>query len=136
VRERVALLTDGGDKPYALGMATALSSAGTVLDFIGSDELQAPELLNDPQIRFLNLRGDQRPDAGSTRKMLRVVIYYLRLLAYAVTSEAKISHILWNNKFHLFDRTALMLYYKLLGKKIPFAAHNVNAGQRDGLTTG
>jgi glycosyltransferase involved in cell wall biosynthesis len=131
VSERVALLTGGGDKPYALGMAMALSSAGTFLDFIGSDELKSPELLNDPQIRFLNLRGDQRPDAGPTKKMLRIVAYYLRLLAYAVTSEAKIFHILWNNKFQLFDRTGLMLYYKLLGKKIPFTVHNVNAGQRD-----
>jgi len=135
VSERVALLTGGGDRPYALGMAMALSSTGTFLDFIGSDELQSPELLNDPQIRFVNLRGDQRPDVGPTKKMLRVLVYYLRLLAYAVTSEAKIFHILWNNKFQLFDRTGLMLYYKLLGKKIPLTAHNVNAGQRDAHDT-
>jgi glycosyltransferase involved in cell wall biosynthesis len=38
---------------------------------------------------------------------------------------------LWNNKFELFDRTLLMLYYKLLGKKVIFTAHNVNAGKRD-----
>ena len=38
--ERVALLTGGGDKPYALGMAMALSSAGTSLDLIGSDDLE------------------------------------------------------------------------------------------------
>ena len=33
--------------------------------------------------------------------------------------------------FELFDRTVLMLYYKLLGKKMVFTAHNVNAGKRD-----
>jgi len=38
---------------------------------------------------------------------------------------------LWNNKFELFDRTMLLLYYKLLGRKIIFTAHNVNAGERD-----
>src|SRR5207245_6751110 len=43
----------------------------------------------------------------------------------------KVFHILWNNKFELFDRTLLMLYYKLLGKKIALTAHNVNAGRRD-----
>lgn len=129
--EKVALLTGGGDRPYALGLAMALRSAGICLDFIGSDELKCQELLNDPQICFLNLRGDQRADVDMITKMLRVIVYYLRLLSYAVTAEAKIFHILWNNKFQFFDRTVLMLYYKLLGKKIPLTVHNVNAGERD-----
>jgi D-inositol-3-phosphate glycosyltransferase len=36
------------------------------------------------------------------------------------------------NKFVYFDRTLLNLYYKMLGKKLIFTAHNVNAGIRDG----
>src|SRR5439155_29040 len=47
------------------------------------------------------------------------------------TASPRIFHILWNNKFELFDRTVLMLYYKLRGKKIVLTAHNVNAGRRD-----
>ena len=47
-------------------------------------------------------------------------------------AQPKIFHILWNNKFEFFDRTLLMLYYKLLGKKIVFTAHNVNIRKRDG----
>mgnify|MGYP005849332911 CR=1 FL=1 len=31
-----------------------------------------------------------------------------------------------------FDRTVLNLFYKLLGKKLVYTAHNVNAGERDG----
>jgi hypothetical protein len=42
---RVALLTGGGDKPYALGMAAALTSKGISIDFIGSDDLNVPTLL-------------------------------------------------------------------------------------------
>ena len=57
--------------------------------------------------------------------------YYVRLVRYAATAKPKLFHILWNNKFELFDRTVLMLYYKLLGKSIVFTAHNVNAGKRD-----
>jgi glycosyltransferase involved in cell wall biosynthesis len=41
-------------------------------------------------------------------------------------------HILWNNKFEWFDRTALLLYYKLCGRKVVFTAHNVNTQARDG----
>jgi glycosyltransferase involved in cell wall biosynthesis len=131
VSERVALLTGGGDKPYALGMAMALSSVGNYLDFIGSDDLEVPDLLNNPQIRFLNLRGDQRPESSVGQKLWRVTIYYMRLLNYATTAEPRIFHLLWNNKFQFFDRTLLMLYYKVLGKKVTFTVHNVNAGERD-----
>jgi glycosyltransferase involved in cell wall biosynthesis len=128
---RIALLTGGGDKPYALGMATALTSAGIHVDFIGSDDLSVPELLSNPRVNFLNLRGAQRPDAGRVAKALRVLSYYVRLIRYAATAQAKLFHILWNNKFQFFDRTLLMLYYRMLGKKITFTAHNVNAGKRD-----
>jgi D-inositol-3-phosphate glycosyltransferase len=128
---RISLLTAGRDKPYALGLATALAATGVKIDFIGSDELDSPELRGNPQINFLNLRGDQSLDAGLLQKMARVLIYYLRLIFYAATATPKIFHILWNNKFETFDRTALMLYYKLLGKKIVFTAHNVNAAERD-----
>jgi glycosyltransferase involved in cell wall biosynthesis len=38
---------------------------------------------------------------------------------------------LWNNKIEYFDRTLLLLYYKLQGKKLAFTAHNVNQGRRD-----
>jgi glycosyltransferase involved in cell wall biosynthesis len=128
---RVALLTGGGDKPYALGLSDALTTEGVSLDFIGSDDLAVPELLENPRVNFLNLRGDQHPGAGSLSKALRVLIYYGRLIRYVATAKPKILHILWNNKFEIFDRTLLMLYYRLLGKRIVLTAHNVNAGQRD-----
>jgi D-inositol-3-phosphate glycosyltransferase len=128
---RVTLLTGGGDKPYALGLAAALTSAGTSVDFIGSDDLRVPELLTNPRVNFLNLRGDQRPNVNLARKIARVATYYWRLVRYAGNAGPPIFHILWNNKFELIDRTLLMLYYRLLGKKIVFTAHNVNAGKRD-----
>ena len=127
----VALLTGCADKPYALGLAAALTSRGLAIDFIGSDQINGPELQDNPRVRFLNLRGDQRSDAGRVAKAIRILRYYGRLIRYAATAKPKIFHILWNNKFELFDRTALMLFYKLLGKKLVFTAHNVNAGKRD-----
>jgi len=127
----VALLTGGGDKPYALGMAAALTSVGIHVDFVGSDDLSVPELLADPRLNFLNLRGDQREDASAMAKVLRVLKYYARLIGYAAKAKPTLFHILWNNKFQLFDCTLLMLYYKLLSKRVVFTAHNVNAGKRD-----
>jgi D-inositol-3-phosphate glycosyltransferase len=128
---RIALLTGGGDKPYALGLAAALTSQGIFVDFIGSDDLSVPELFNNPRVNFLNLRGNQRPDASPFSKARRVLKYYIQLISYAATAQPKLFHILWNNKFELFDRTLLMLYYRMLGKKIILTVHNVNARKRD-----
>jgi len=128
---QISLLTAGRDRPYALGLAAALMAAGARFDFVGSDEVDSPELHTSAQVRFLNLRGDQSVKAGLLQKIFRVLAYYGRLLGYAATARPKVFHILWNNKFEVFDRTVLMLFYKMLGKKIVLTAHNVNAGSRD-----
>jgi D-inositol-3-phosphate glycosyltransferase len=128
---RIALLTAGWDKPYALGLASSLMSRGEVFDFIGGDGVDSPELHGNPQVNFLNFRSEGA-GVGLWKKITRVLVYYVRLICYAATSRPALFHILWNNKFEFFDRTLLMLYYKLLGKKIVFTAHNVNAGIRDG----
>jgi len=130
VEIQVALLTGGFDRPYAFGLAMALVSKGLCVDVIGSDEVDSPEMHATPKLHFLNLQGSQR-QAGLATKISRVLIFYARLIRYAAIAKPQIFHILWNNKIQLFDRTLLMLYYRLLGKKIAFTAHNVNAGRRD-----
>jgi glycosyltransferase involved in cell wall biosynthesis len=132
----VSVLTAGRDRHYSLGLAMALAAAGVKLDFIASDELQSDELQQFPNVNFYNLRGDQSVNASFFKKTWRVLAYYFRLLVYVSKSKSKIFHILWNNKFEWFDRTVLMAFYRLLGKKIVFTAHNVNAGIRDGYDSG
>ncbi len=129
---RVCLLTGGDDRPYALGMASALVDQGIGVDFIASDKLDAPELHRSPLINFLNLRGDQNEDAPFPSKVVRILSYYARLAKYVVGSRPQIFHILWNNKFEHFDRTLLMFYYRVFGKWIVLTAHNVNMRKRDG----
>jgi glycosyltransferase involved in cell wall biosynthesis len=129
---KVGLLTGGIDRPYVFGLAMALASRGVNLEVIGSDLIDRPELHAPPRLNFLNLRGDQRPNVGLKEKTLRVLRYYVRLMHYAWVAKPRVFHILWDNKFLLFDRTVLMLYYKVVGKKIAFTAMNVNAGRRDG----
>jgi D-inositol-3-phosphate glycosyltransferase len=131
----VALLTGGADKPYAFGLATALIAKGVVLDLVANDELDLPEFRGKPSVNFLNLRGDQRPNVSKARKLVRVLLYYLKLIGYAARSKPRIFHILWNNKFEAFDRTLLTLFYLYLGKTIVLTVHNVNAGKRDSTDT-
>jgi glycosyltransferase involved in cell wall biosynthesis len=131
-RLSVALLTGGWDKPYALGLTAALVAQGVAVDFLGTPEVDAPELHNNAHIRFVDLQKNARPGGGLGGKALRALIYYWRTIAYAATAKPKVFHILWDTKVLLFDRTILTLIYKLLGKRLAFTAHNVNAGKRDG----
>src|ERR1700734_3674064 len=131
LRIEIGLLTGCQDRPYASGLAMALISKGVSLDIIGSDEIDSPELHTTPNVRFLNFRGSQRNDANFPEKLSKLLVYYVRLIRYAARSKPKTLHILWNNKFEFFDRTILMLYYKMLGKKIVLTAHNVNQARRD-----
>jgi glycosyltransferase involved in cell wall biosynthesis len=128
---RVALLTGGGDRPYAYGLVMELISRGVGLDVIGSDDLDFPEFRGRAGFNFLNLRGSQQHEASLVSKITRISLFYARLFRYVMAARPKIFHILWNNKFQFFDRTLLMLYYRLLGKKIILTVHNVNTSRRD-----
>ena len=110
----------------------SLMAEGMAFDFIASNDLESPELRDSPLVRFLNLRGDQSPTASLPRKVVRIIVYYGRLLSYAMRSRARVFHILWNNKLEHFDRTLLLLFYRFLGRRIVFTAHNVNVRKRDG----
>ncbi len=112
-------------------LAMALVSKGVHLDIIGSDEIDSPELHTTPNLRFLDFRGSQKNHANFVDKLWKLLVYYAKLMRYAAHSKPKTFHILWNNKIEVFDRTILMMYYKVLGKKIALTAHNVNQARRD-----
>jgi D-inositol-3-phosphate glycosyltransferase len=126
----VTVLTGGIDPPYVYGLTMELVAQGLSVELIGSDELDRPEMHSTPGVTFVNLYGSSRK-ASCLARILRVFAYYARLIRYAAKAKPRIFHILWNNKFVYFDRTFLTLYYKLLGKKLVFTAHNVNAARRD-----
>jgi D-inositol-3-phosphate glycosyltransferase len=128
----IALLTGCQDRPYAYGLALALVSKRVSVDIIGGDEIDSPELHVTPNLRFLNLRGKQTEKSSFTHKLWKLADYYARLIRYAASPKPKILHILWNNKIEFFDRTILMLYYKMMRKWVALTAHNVNQARRDG----
>ena len=126
------LLTGGFDRPYVHGLARALALKGISLDVIGSDAVDHPNLHHEPNLNFLNLQPSRASSSNAAARVREVLAFYLRLLRYAIVTKTRIFHVLWNNKLQYFDRTLLLLFYRMLGKKIVFTAHNVNAGKRDG----
>ncbi len=125
-----ALFTGGKDRPYAFGLAMGLVAQNVLLDVVGSDEVDSPEMHATAKLQFLNLHGTTRR-AILGKKIARILEFYYRLARLTATGPSKILHILWNNNFEFLDRTLLMICYRLLGKKIALTAHNINAGERD-----
>ena len=128
----VTLFTGGIDKHYACGLSKSLAMSGITVDVICNTDMDSHEMRNTPNLRLVTLYDKPPRHQSITRKLLMYARVYLRLLRYAATSSARIVHILWHYKLTAFDRTLLLVYYKVLGKQIVFTAHNINAGERDG----
>lgn len=131
--ERVTYLSGRGvNRHYELGLLGGLSDLHIEMDVIGTTIIGDAPLLKSENIRYYDFFGDRSADASIARKILRVISFYVKLIAYIPKSESRLFHLQWTNKFVIFDRTLLLLYYKLFGKKVIFTAHNVNTEERDG----
>lgn len=129
---KIALFTGGIDKHYACGLSESLASSGVVVDLICNDEMSTRGRQNTPNLNLFSLYATPQNYRGRLRKLMAILVAYVRMLLYAATSPAPIFHILWNYKFRMFDRTLFLIFCKLLGKRLVFTAHNVNKGERDG----
>lgn len=136
-RADVALLTGGGDRPYVFGLRRALLESGLTVDVVGADVLFDPEWVSTPGLRFLNFQEDWPPEGPLFRRLGHVLSFYSKLLWYVAFTAPPILHILWNHHQRLehFDRTVLMLLYRLFGRRLVMTAHNVNTAKRDGFDT-
>lgn len=129
---KVSLLTGGKDPHYALGLLNALTEKGIAVDFIGNDAMQENNATKRETVVYYNLRGNQSANAPIADKIFRVLMYYCKLIWYVSTTDSRLLHVLWLNKFTHFDMTLLNAYYKILGKKLVYTAHNINIWERDG----
>ena len=128
---KITLIT-GGAPHYEAGLIAGLAEHDVTVDVIGGDDLANLPALRHPQVNFRNFYGGSGPGTARWRKALRLVTVYFKLFFYAARCDARLIHIQWPFKLVYFDRTVLNLYYKALGKKIVFTAHNVDAAARDG----
>ncbi|WP_109484790.1 glycosyltransferase family 4 protein [Occallatibacter savannae] len=130
--KKVALFTGGIDRHYASGLWGSLAGMGVQVDVICNAEMKDNGASVQSNLDFLTLYASPKAGRGKIAKLLTFLQVYWRLMMYAATTPAKVFHILWNYRIPLFDRTILLLYYKLLGKRVVFTAHNINAAERDG----
>jgi glycosyltransferase involved in cell wall biosynthesis len=132
---RISILNAGQENDYLYGLVSGLSQIHSLeIEVVDSDN--SINLLNEfSGVSFFNLRGDNLSEQILPVKIWRISRYYYRLLWYTAHSKSQIFHIEWENSIALFDRTLLILYYKLFGKKLIFTAHNVYKEARDERAT-
>jgi D-inositol-3-phosphate glycosyltransferase len=132
---RISILNAGQQTDYLYGLVSGLAEIPTLeIEVIDSDSsVGVFEAFH--HVSLFNLRGDNISPQSIFTKMWRIGRYYIRLLCYTASTRSDIFHIQWENSIALFDRTLLNLYYKLLGKKLVFTAHNVYREARDSTAT-
>ena len=125
------LVAGGGDSYYELGLLSGLITKRIDIEFIGSNHEKDSPLFSKENVTFYNFRGYQNPNVAIKEKILRILGFYFKLIKYAYKTDSNLFHIQWLPKFAYFDRTFLIAYFKLLGKKLVFTAHNINSEERD-----
>jgi D-inositol-3-phosphate glycosyltransferase len=131
---KVTLVT-GDDAHYQLDLLSGLVKQGLEVDVIGGDALGNAPVLHEKAVHFLSYRKSFLPGESFISKLCKVLDYYIRFIAYAFRSDSKVFHIQWPYKFVFLDRVVLPLFYRLVGKKLVFTAHNVDSGVRDGRSS-
>jgi D-inositol-3-phosphate glycosyltransferase len=130
-----ALLTGGVDRPYAFGLAMALVAKNVHVDVVASEAVDSVEMHTTQNLKFFDVWPAKAEKATSLAKVFRTFRHYRLLIGYAAAARPRVFHILWNSKIQFFDRTMLMLYYKVLGKRVALTAHNINQARRDSRDT-
>jgi glycosyltransferase involved in cell wall biosynthesis len=132
---RISLLNAGQQTDYLYGLVSGLSAIPSVeLEVVDSDN-SVGLIESFPRTTLFNLRGDNISPQPLFMKAWTICFYYARLLWYTTQTTSEVFHIQWENSILLFDRTILLLYYKLFGKKLVHTAHNIYKDARDGRET-
>ena len=129
---KITLITNGGEPHYQLGLVSGLAQQPLMVHVLGGRSLRPTPEMCRSGITFQDLGGELDPKSPIWVKLAQVIRYYLRLAWYAATTDSELFHIQWAYKFVFFDRTLLNLFFKALGKRLVFTAHNVDKEVRDG----
>jgi D-inositol-3-phosphate glycosyltransferase len=129
---KISILNAGQQTDYLYGLVSGLSVIpGIEIEVVDSTS-SVGVVDRFPNVRLYNLRGDNISKQNILKKSWLLILYYARLAVYAWKTESGVFHIQWENSIALIDRILLNLYYKSLGKKLLFTAHNVYREERDG----
>ena len=132
---KISILNAGQQTDYLYGIVSGLSEIPSLeIEVVDSDS-SVGMIDAFPRTTLFNLRGDNLSPQSLFIKAWHISKYYIRLIWYTAHTRSEIFHIQWENSISLFDRTILILYYKMFGKKLVHTAHNIYKDARDGRAT-
>src|SRR5690349_17044142 len=94
----------------------------------------ANPLIKNGGVRFIPHVERQR-NSSLVQKLFSGVAGYLNIIRHTRTTKSPIIHVQWPYKKPMIDWVVLNLWYKFLGKRIVFTAHNIDTYRRDGRQT-
>ncbi|MCX7984096.1 MAG: glycosyltransferase family 4 protein [Bacteroidetes bacterium] len=128
---KCTVLNAGEQTDYLFGFITGLAQHRSLAIDVIDGSASAGLFSVYSNVQHLNYRGDNRSPQSIILKLYRILRYYICLFLYVPRSTSTIFHIQWDNSFYLFDRTLLLLYYKMFGKILVYTVHNIDRKQRD-----
>src|SRR5258706_4435442 len=127
---RVYLISTAFQAEYEVGFANGLIRNGVPVTVIGSDGSLVGRL--DPEIRFLNLRGDQNPRRSAIEKCLNMLSYFGALSGTALRDRSAIFHT--NGLFTLRQGIGILLealWCRLFFREWWLTVHNLLPHDRE-----
>lgn len=126
----ISIIANGFQSHYIIDLCNNLAEKGVFVDLVGSD-IYKPFRMHK-NINFLNIRGSQDENKNIFDKTVRIVGYYFNLIMYALKTKNCIFHIQWF-RFVIIEGIFLNTFFKVLGKKIVYTAHNILPHDEEGL---
>jgi glycosyltransferase involved in cell wall biosynthesis len=129
---KIALLLGSGvSGHYEVGLISGLAKKKLSMDVIGTDEIINSPVMKNKGIQYLQYFDSLTEKDSRLKKIRRIFNFYIRMIKYTIKTDVRLFHLQWHNKFIVFDRIVMNLFYKLAKKKLVYTAHNIDADQRN-----
>jgi glycosyltransferase involved in cell wall biosynthesis len=129
-KNHVSLLYSGHQFDYLYGILSGFYKTNRYyIDVIDGDRPADEKhgFYNDPYFHFRSVLGNRRKT--NIGKILRWVVYYLRLIPYLLFNKSSIIHIEWlNSQFVGFEEIILpIIIKKIRGQKLVYKVHDISS---------
>jgi len=127
----VSILNGAGQSDYLYGLVSGLSTTSINKIKILDIDLAEPIFEKIDKVNFQSVYKYQKKGTSRLKKAANILNYYYLQSKHLLTSQQRIVHFQWLDRYFFTDRILLPVLARLRGHKVILTVHNVNAGRRD-----
>jgi glycosyltransferase involved in cell wall biosynthesis len=120
---RVTLLSHGFQAEYELGYANGLARNGVQVTLIGSDTTLKTRL--EPTVKLVNLRGSQDPARPKHKKVIGMLMYWVKCYAYILLHRNTPVHVIGMFNGNPWVAIAEAWLTRILSKHFILTVHDI-----------